>query len=181
MKEMSYTSTPPVGRTACIRVHCASVCIQLNMRIKCCMIIDPVYVEQQMTQGTLRTKTRITGYRKGILKFRRHEISGNICSYIGLNELRNDISSGNVHVSHRATCRRGGEMNTSSDLRHSQQLKLNGWVGVGGVVNVCIELFRLNALQYDQRICRPTRTPCVNCWSALLLSLGTEIDFNIST
>jgi hypothetical protein len=143
------------------------------------MIIDPVYVEQQMRQDTLRTKTRITEYWKGILKFRRHKISGDICSYIGLNELRNDVSSGNVHVSQRTTCRTGGEMNTSSDLRHSQQMKLNGWVGWG--VNACIELFRLNALQYGPRICRPTTAPCVNCWSGLLLSLASEIDFNIST
>ena len=125
-----------MGRTVCTRVHShisASVCVQINMCIKRFMIIDAVHVEQHIRHGELRTTTRITEYWEGIVKFRRHEISGNICSYTGLNELRNDVSSGNVHVSHRTTCRTGGEMNTSSDFRHSQQMKLNGWVGGGGV------------------------------------------------
>jgi len=62
------------------------------MCVKCFMIIDPLYVEQHMRHETLRTKTRITEYWEGILKFRRHEINGNICSYIRRSELRNDVS-----------------------------------------------------------------------------------------
>ena len=60
----------------------------------------------------------------------------------------------------------------------SQPANLNGRVWG---VNACIELFRLYALQRGQRSCRPTTAPCVNCWSGLLLSLATEIDFDITT
>jgi len=147
----------------------AFVCILRNMCMKCFMISDPLYVEQHMRHDTLKTKTRIIEYWEGILKFRRHEISGNICSCIGWSELRNDVSSGDVHVSHRTICRTGGEMDMSRDLRHASKWN---WRRVGA--NACNGLFST-----VREVAALPRRPV---WIAgLILSLATEIDFKIST
>jgi hypothetical protein len=130
-----------------------------------------------MGHYTSRAKTRITEFWEEILKFRRHEISGTICSCIGWTKLHNDVSSGNVHISFQTTFRTGGEMNTSSNLRHASKWNFESrWGGMGEApASYCLDC---TPYSMDREVAALPRRPA---WSeGLLLSPVNEIVCNIS-
>jgi hypothetical protein len=131
-----------------------------------------------MRHYIMTAKTRITEFSEGILKFRRHEISGTISSCIGRSKLRNDVSSGNVHCLFQTTCRKGGEMNTSSNLRQASKWNWLVWGKVGWGETPASKCLDYTPYSMAREGAALPRRP--SCSDGLLLSSVNEIDFNIS-